>query len=129
MSDTSPIDASYDAWADFSQIYLEDSFVLDVRITAYTVELLVELVLLEQHPLYNTPKSGEQHSYRRGRIIFPSATDVHWQHRKVRQYRDPDGELDFGNIDTFVLRSGTYFMTGDWGNLRITSDQPHVVFL
>jgi len=123
------MDSNYNEWKEFSQIYLEDSYVLDILITAYRVEVIVELVLLAQHPLYTSPKSGEQHSYRRGRIRFPSAREINWLHRSVRQYHDPDGEVDFGNIDSFALRSGVYLLTGDWGELRIASDQPDIAFL
>ena len=40
---------------ELKHLYLEDSFVLDIKEENNYVEFLIEAVLSEEHPLYKTP--------------------------------------------------------------------------
>jgi hypothetical protein len=49
----------------FESLYLEDTFVLDVRVTPSSVVFEVEVVLLQAHRLYSEPSAGERYCYSR----------------------------------------------------------------
>ena len=113
----------YDRLPGFEYVYLEDSYVLDIRVADTTVQLDVDAVLLEEHPQYVNPGPNEQYCFARGRITFPSATSVKWiDHR--RPIADASGDVDFGNIDRFCLEDDHYRLDGDWGSLDITGAPP-----
>ena len=54
-----------DASADFAEIYLEDSWVLDVAVTEQGVAFRLDAVLRPDHTRYRPPASDEQHCYLR----------------------------------------------------------------
>ena len=42
--------------------------------------------------------------------------------------KDANGEIDYGNIDTFVLSDGLYILDGDWGNMEIKAQSVNIVY-
>jgi len=108
-------------------LYLEDSYVLGVREEATELRFELEAVLTEAHPKWSTPKSGEQYAYLPVDLVFPHPRRVEWIERTMKPISGPDGERDFGNIDSFVWRPGWFEMKGEWGHVRIESDPPIVV--
>jgi hypothetical protein len=44
----------------FENIYLEDSYVLEIKTNSTSVEILLEAIMTEQHSLYTNPKNDEQ---------------------------------------------------------------------
>jgi len=39
----------------------------------------------------------------------------------MQPYTDATGEVDYGNIDEFYLADEHYYLSGDWGKLKIKS--------
>ena len=68
----------YYQFTQFAHIYLEDSYVLEIKTYANCVEFLLELVLTEGHSLYQKPLSDLQHCYRKARIIFQNCKNINW---------------------------------------------------
>jgi len=114
----------YFEWEDFENIYLEDSYVLGIYESPIQLIFEVEIVLHEKHPLYTLPKPNEQYCYKKGKIIFDGVKSVNWIKKSNMSYTDPDGEIDYGNIETFELKNNRFHLIGDWGEVEIESKQP-----
>jgi hypothetical protein len=105
-------------------VYLEDSYVLDIKTDPSSVEFSLLVVLNEQHPLYEPPRPDEQYCYRKALLRFPETERVEWLERSMKPYTDASGEIDYGNIDEFYQTNGNYYLNGDWGKLEIKSSPP-----
>ncbi len=105
--------------AGFQNVYLEDSFVFEIHESVSKFVLHMEVVLNEQHPFYTSPKSSEQYCYKKAAIIFTDVETVEWEEKNFKRYPDANGEYDYGNIDTFYLVDGYYYLAGDWGRVKI----------
>jgi hypothetical protein len=112
----------------FENLYLEDSYVIAILQEATELRFLLDVVLLEGHPLYQQPRPEEQYCYRRARLVFPNVRDVIWHRQELRGYTDATGTVDYGNIDSFRWWGGEYHLEGDWGSLTVRSDPPYVDF-
>jgi hypothetical protein len=110
-----------DAFADLAEIYLEDSWVLDVAASEHAVSFRLDAVLTPDHPLYRPPAPGEQHCYRRVTLTVASAKRSLLTRSEAPGATDASGELDFGNIDVFSAvdwaGENAWEMSGDWGEL------------
>lgn len=118
----------YTAFPGFSEILLEDSYVLAIREEPGRFALECELVLCEGHPAYRPPVTGEQHCYALGTIDF-NASQVTWRERRAVVSTDATGEADLGNIDRFCEKNGIYLVEGSFGRVEIASPAPPVVTL
>ncbi|WP_102868647.1 hypothetical protein [Pseudovibrio exalbescens] len=122
-------------WSNYSKIpaleylYLEDSYVLGIVSTDDTIEFKMEFVLIQDHPLYCDPQPGEQYCYKRGRLKFANIQNVREFLRTNSRAIDATGEVDFGNIDSFVSQKQRYVLEGEWGKLDIESDEPSVTYI
>jgi hypothetical protein len=105
-------------------VYLEDSYVLDIRTTSTSVEFSLCVVLTEEHRLYRSPLPGEQYCYRSGLLCFSNVERVEWMEKSIVPSTDATGTVDYGNIDEFYLSDGHYYLSGDWGRLEIKSSPP-----
>ncbi len=114
--------------SDFSEIYLEDSYVLELNENGNCIEFIVELVLCEGHNLYKTPKEGEAFFYKKGKIIFPAITSIKWLTKTFSPTKDLNGEIDYGNIDYFICQGNEYHLGGDWGEVFIESQKPTIIW-
>lgn len=121
--------SKYSEWDGFEEVYLEDSFVLEIKESEKQLSFLVELVLTEKHPLYSVPKENEQYCYKNAKIIFKSVRNVKWVEKHFKQFIDAEGEKDYGNIDSFELTSEGYHLLGDWGEVIINSDPPVLIYV
>lgn len=106
------------------QIYLEDSYVLDIVEQADRVIFIVDAVLTPSSPKYHQPLPGEHYSYAKGRLIFESVVYTNWIKRDIKPYTDANGTVDFGNIDTLSFQGDHYYVEGDWGAVEIFSGRP-----
>ncbi len=121
--------AHYSQFSGFEHVYLEDSFVLDIQTNLPRVQISLEVVLNEEHPLYVPPTPDEQYCYRRAHIYFPNAEQVEWIERSMIPSTDATGSVDYGNVDDFFRVDGHYHVKGDWGELDIVSSVPVLEFL
>lgn len=113
---------SYEGFPGFEEVYLEDSWVLRVEESSESIKFEMELVLCEGHPQYHAPYKDEQYCYSKGSIVFDKPSDVTWLAKTMtRPAVDANGEVDFGNVDSFELKNGVYHLQGDWGEIELRS--------
>jgi hypothetical protein len=107
----------------FENIYLEDSYVLSIN-DKTSIQILLEAVLTENHSLYTQPLPEEQYCYRRMSLNFPYPQTYDLVLNNISPIAEPDGSVDYGNIDEFFSADGKYYLRGEWGELTIVSDPP-----
>ncbi|WP_433577957.1 hypothetical protein [Nocardia brasiliensis] len=112
----------YPDFPSLSGIYLEDSYVIDIRAGGSEVRFVLEAVLTPEHPCYRAPASGEKHAYLYGDLVFWDVQGVEWLDRSFQRYVDATGTEDLGNIDSLTNQDGVYSVIGDWGSVRIRSN-------
>jgi hypothetical protein len=111
----------------FENIYLEDSYVLSINANTISIKILLEAVLTENHPLYTPALSGEQYCYRQMTVYFPHPQTYDLVLNNISAIADPDGSVDYGNIDVFFMADDKYYLRGEWGEVTIVSDPPRLV--
>ncbi|MGW4088812.1 hypothetical protein [Nocardia sp. NPDC004750] len=105
-----------------SNLYLEDSYVLDVIERPGEVVFVLEVALTPEHSRYRAPSPWERYCHIRGDLAFVKVRRVEWLERSFQKYKDASGSEDLGNIDVLTNTDGVYYMEGDWGKVRIWSD-------
>lgn len=120
---------SYAQIPDLQHIYLEDSYVLNVKEYESRLVFLLEAVLTEQHPQYLLPAADEYYCYRRATLVFPATKRVIWLEKHFKPYRDTSDHVDYGNIDIFYAQDDVYHLEGDWGRVVIDSNIPYLSFV
>ena len=113
----------------FEGLYLEDSWVLDITARPGVLEFVVELVLRESHPRYESPKAGEQYCYRRGVLRFGAVSSLRWDRQGAVPAIDTTGEQDYGSVDALGVTDHAYTVEGDFGRIAVESAPPTVEFL
>ena len=103
-------------------IMLEDSWVLSWATRDDSLFIEVEFSLWPEHPQYQQPKTDEWTCYLKGNLIFEGISLMHG----LRDLHDvtptitPDGEKDYGNIDSLEeVASGEFAISGDFGDVHI----------
>jgi hypothetical protein len=107
-----------------SDLYLEDSYVLDIVESAGRLTFSMLAVLTPEHPAYHDPRPGEQYCYAGGALVFSDVAHIDWLERSTQRYVDATGEIDLGNIDSLTTTDGMYEVAGDWGRVRIRCAGP-----
>lgn len=111
----------------FDGYYFEDGWVRGLY--ASTLQLVIEIdaVLTGHHPHFGEPNPGEIYCYERVAVLFPNARHVEWiQPLTLQPHRDPDGSVDYGNIDVFTRSGDVSHLRGEWGEVCVVSDLPVV---
>lgn len=103
---------------ELAHVILDDSWVFNIEIDAYTVGVLVQFSLSTDDPRYSPPRPGEWGSYAKALLTWSKFTAVHWTGAEGRVNTDLDGSTDFGTIDGLQL-AATSVIEGDFGTLRI----------
>ena len=83
-------------------IYLEDSFILEIKQLPSQVIISLDTVLTESHPLYESPSEDEQYCYKKARLKFSNVTELQWLNKDLAPSVDANGEKDYGSIDTHL---------------------------
>jgi hypothetical protein len=94
--------AHYPEWPGLEAVYLDDSWVLGIHESESALRFELEAVLSEDHPQWSPPKPGEQYAYLRLDLVFANPRRVEWIERRMNPIFGPDGEVDYGNIDSFL---------------------------
>jgi hypothetical protein len=115
---------SYAEFPELAHVYLEDSYVLEIRETEASVTFVLDAVLTPGHPGWAEPGPDEQHCYVPATLTLAGATEVRWLRRSARTYRDATGATDLGNIDRLVLDGDHYEVAGDWGDVWVFAATP-----
>ncbi|MGO4589673.1 hypothetical protein [Paenarthrobacter sp. 2TAF44] len=101
-------------------LYLDDSYVLDIRASRGLLAITVEFALAPEHTSYSPALAGEQYCYRQGVLVFEGVTELNWTGQLTsRPSQDPDGSIDYGNIDTLVIDGNHYTLEGDLGTIEL----------
>ena len=109
----------YEQFGCLRDIYLEDSFVLDLIEGEDSIEFELEAVLTKEHPNYHPPRPNEQHCYKKMVLRLGNCSNVNWIRKSLRTSTDANGEIDFGNIDHFIFTKNQLHLSGDWGEVRL----------
>jgi hypothetical protein len=56
-----------------------------------------------------------------------NADSIEWFDRRRIGFVDSTGDLDYGNIDSFVRVDGAYTLSGDWGRVIIRGGEVEAV--
>ena len=111
-----------------ANLYLEDSYVLDIAKGNNSIRFNVEFVLTENHEFYYPPKENEQYCYKRGQLEFISCSSTTLQLSNQTPSTDANNEKDIGNIDCFISSNEGYFLEGCWGSLKVKCDTVSVTY-
>jgi hypothetical protein len=115
---------NYFEFSGFGNIYLEDSFVLEVNNRKDYIDFLIDVVLTEKHSFYVSPKPEEQFCYRRASISFSEVLNFEWENKLEIPFTDANGEKDYGSINFLYYENGLYVIEGDLGMISIVSSPP-----
>ncbi|MBO9532556.1 MAG: hypothetical protein J7513_06260 [Solirubrobacteraceae bacterium] len=118
-----PLSYDYTDIVGLENAVLEDSWVRDLQVSPMSVRFALELAVTPQHPRYSPFHPGEQYCYLEAVLFFESVTAISWTGRPARSNVDPDGSIDFGNIDTLARRTGQIVVIGEFGELALTTDK------
>ena len=113
----------------FDRLDLSESFILSWLADNGDLLFEVDFALAEGHPDYCQPRLGERACFRRGTLRFPNVRSMAGlpSMAEVCPAFDATGEIDYGHFDSFVeIASGQFEVSGDFGVLRLESDQPMV---
>ncbi|MBP1677380.1 MAG: hypothetical protein H6Q20_1939 [Bacteroidetes bacterium] len=121
---------NYFEWKHFNDIYLEDSYVLEIIESDTNLVFKMELVLLENNPLYTTPLPNEQYCYYLGKIEFRETDILMWiDKNKISPSIDLNNEIDYGNIDALYKEGDIYFIEGDFGKISLRCKELSLIYL
>jgi hypothetical protein len=112
----------------FEGLYLEDSWILEITARPGLLEFVVDLVLLDSHPLFELRSAGEQYCYRRGVIRFDGVSSLRWEKQGAPPATDATGERDYGSVDALRETDDAYVVEGDFGHIAVASPPPSVEF-
>lgn len=112
---------------DLEDLYLEDSFVLNITEKADELKFEVDFVLTENHPLYSLPAATEQYCYKKGVLLFMGVSLAIWEDRSRKHFVDKNCEVDYGNIDCFNFSGKIFKLSGDWGAINFEADSVTVI--
>jgi hypothetical protein len=110
-------------------IYLEDSFVLKIEEWDDRLEFLLDLVLTEKHSQYTSPTDDEQYCYKKAFLVFKKCDAINWIEKGENSFFDSSGETDYGNIDSLTQEGKNYHLSGDWGEVKLVTDQIELSFV
>ena len=112
--------------AGLENVVLDKSYVL--AIAAAPVHLLfhMDFVVTPSHWLYEPPGPDSAFCYRRGDLSFGHVESLHWSGQGATPSRDPDGKVDYGQIDYLMWAPGFYRLEGDWGYIEVAGDDVQV---
>ena len=115
----------------FEGVDLGDSWVLRWQTNEATGQLVfeIEASLWPGHPDYERPPSEDYTCYKQARLIFEGVKTITGlvPMREVKPLSDPDGSLDYGNIEGFrAVGDDTYEFSGEFGDLRVKATGVHL---
>lgn len=106
---------------EFKGIDLNDSFVLDWLLTETELSFELEASIWPDSEFYQTPKPNQHTCYKSAELKFSNFTKVTGLKLKSQTHasKEPDGSIDYGNIDSLTKTNAGYDLTGNFGNLQI----------
>lgn len=102
-----------------AHLLLQDSWVLGFAVTPTEFAVRIQFALLESHPEYRPPRPGEIYCYREGLLRFTDFNSLVWRASGAKAALGPQGEIDYGSVDSLVGASDGYALEGDFGVITI----------
>jgi len=105
----------------FRGIDLNDSFVLNWNYENDQLSFELEASIWPESKYYSMPEKDEYTCYRKATLKFVGVNKVSGLREKesVQTSNDPDGSVDYGNIDALDIAEGSFFVSGDFGSVKI----------
>jgi hypothetical protein len=105
----------------YKEIDLTDSFVMDWCFESDRLSFELEASIWPGSKYYTEPKAGEFTCYRKATLQFVGVQNVSGLKPKeeVPFSTDPDGTIDYGNIEGLEAMDGTFSLSGDFGLVNI----------
>lgn len=109
----------------FNGIDLNDSFVLDWSYENNRLCFELEASIWPASKYYVEPKLNEYTCYRKAKLQFVNTVSITGLKPKsaVISSTEPDGSIDYGNIDTLQVVDGGFELTGDFGHIKISGGE------
>jgi len=105
----------------FKGIDLNDSFVLDWSLENTHLSFELEISIWPESKYYTAPKKNEYTCYRKAILEFVGVNSISGLKAKeaVNSTTDPDGSIDYGNIDYLKSVDCSFLVGGDFGSVTI----------
>lgn len=102
-------------------IDLNDSFVLNWVQENDSLSFELEASIWPESEHYTEPKKDEYTCYRKATLGFVGVKNITGLKPKetVQSTTDPDGSVDYGNIDDLQALDGSFLVVGDFGSVTI----------
>ena len=106
---------------EFQGANLEDSYFLGMVVEGCDLRLKMLFALTVDHPAYVRPEVSEQHCYREGSILIERPTVIEMQPGTPTILTDPDGSLDFGNVELHRQGSRRFRVVTEWFEVTLAT--------
>ncbi|PIR55489.1 hypothetical protein COU74_00950 [Candidatus Peregrinibacteria bacterium CG10_big_fil_rev_8_21_14_0_10_36_19] len=125
------MDNNYIKIKDFENIYLEDSWIVDIIVKPSKIEIYLEIVLTTGHINYKAPSKTDQYCYQKGIIMFDEIKEIYWDQSNIQKSTDSLNNIDYGNIDTFYIQNDfNFYLEGGLGVLKIKCENyPKIIWM
>jgi hypothetical protein len=126
-----PKDVDWKDLVEFQGIDLNDSFILNWSREEHEIVFSLEASVWPESIYYRAPENNEYTCYRKATLRFSGVSSCVGllATSEVKPTIDPDGSIDFGNIDTFNQIQDGFSLTGEFGNVIIICDEMHFEIL
>jgi hypothetical protein len=107
---------------EFKGIDLNDSFVLGWKQSLNELSFELKASIWPESIFYEAPKANEYTCYRKATLSFSEIKSVVGltSIESARYSTDPDGSIDYGNIDSLDITENGFNVVGDFGEVIIT---------
>lgn len=105
----------------FKGIDLNDSFVLSWKLSANNLAIEVEASIWPESVYYQEPLDDEYTCYKKASLVFENTEKITGllDIKSVKPTSDPDGSIDYGNIETLVENDSGFLLSGAFGSVEI----------
>jgi len=106
----------------FRGIDLNDSFIMSWELSTEQLFFEFEASIWPESMFYATPKANEYTCYRKATLSFSEIESVNGLTlmESDRYATDPDGSIDYDNIDSLSMTNHGFNLIGDFGEVIIT---------
>jgi hypothetical protein len=89
----------------FKGIDLNDSFILSWKVSSNNLAFEVEASIWPESIYYQEPVADEYTCYKQASLVFENTEKITGllNQESVKPTEDPDGSLDYGNIETLIV--------------------------
>jgi len=116
------------SWEDmelFQGIDLFDSFVTSWCLEDSILTFELEFSIWPESRYYSEPKNKEYTCYKNGLLVFSGFSNIKGLLPKndVKPTKDPDGSIDYGNIEYLVKTDKEFEIHGEFGQVVISGGE------